>query len=187
MGNNILNILPYMMLGIMLVTSCTKPYLPPAIKAVTGYLVVEGVINPGNDTTKIQLSRTVNLSSDSNSAPVTGAQVTIQGNDNSSYVLTDNGTGLYTEAPVTLSYAKQYRLDIKTPDGQEYQSDYVTPKATPPIDTINFAPKTLGQVSSLQISLNTHDPSNNTLKWRHSFIQAGKHAKLLLLFNRPVQ
>jgi hypothetical protein len=38
----------YIIIVVMLVTiSCTKPYAPPPIKAVTGYLVVEGVINAG--------------------------------------------------------------------------------------------------------------------------------------------
>jgi hypothetical protein len=61
------------------ITACTKPYAPPPINAVTGYLVVEGVINAGNNASSVfRLNRVVNLDSTSN-APVINAQVSIQG------------------------------------------------------------------------------------------------------------
>ena len=42
--------------------SCKKPYFPPVISGPNGYLVVEGAINSGSDSTFITLSRTVNPS-----------------------------------------------------------------------------------------------------------------------------
>lgn len=148
-------------------TCCTKPYNPPGIKSVTGYMVVEGVINAGNDSTKFRLSHTIALSSDSSIAPVTGATVTIQGNDNSSYVLTGNSSGIYSAPPLNLNATKTYRIDIKTTDGKEYQSDYVPVKITPAIDSVSTVIKSSG----LQVNVNTHDPANNTRYYRWDYTE----------------
>jgi len=160
--------------GALALTCCTKPYNPPAIKAVTGYLVVEGVIDPGSDSTKFQLSHTVNLSSDTTIAPVVGATVTIQGNDNSSYPLTGNNAGVYSAPPLNLNTSKQYRIDIKTSDGKEYQSDYVPVKTTPAIDSVS----TVIESNGLQVNVNTHDPANNTRYYRWDYTETWEfHAK----------
>jgi hypothetical protein len=153
--------------ALLAITACTKPYNPPAIKSVTGYLVVEGVINTGSDSTKFMLGRTVNLNSAATTAPVTGAQFVIQGNDNSSYTLTGNSAGIYTSSPLNLDNTKQYRVEIKTTDGKEYQSDYVPVKLTPAIDSV--AP--VIESSGLQINLNTHDPANNTRYYRWDYTE----------------
>jgi hypothetical protein len=158
----------YVIILIMLViTGCTKPYNPPAIKNGTGYLVVEGVIDAGIDSTKFMLSHTVGLTSDSTTAPVTGAQFIIQGNDNSSYTLTGNSAGVYSSPSLNLDNSKQYRVDIKTTDGKEYQSDYVPVKVSPAIDSISYAIESNG----LQVNLNTHDPANNTRYYRWNYTE----------------
>lgn len=163
---------------VLAITACTKPYNPTGIKSVTGYLVVEGVIN-ANDSSKFQLSHTVTLTSDTTIAPVLGAQVTIEGNDNSSYPLTGNASGIYSSASLSLNANSQYRLDIKTTDGKEYQSDYVSVKITPPIDTINYVIESNG----LQINLNTHDPANNTRYYRWDYTETWEfHAKYFSAF-----
>ena len=54
-------------------TGCRKPYLPPVIATNSNYLVVEGVIDPGRDSTTIRLSRTVALSSTIGSPVVAAA------------------------------------------------------------------------------------------------------------------
>lgn len=160
--------------GALGLTCCTKPYNPPAVKAATGYLVVEGVINAGNDTTKFQLSHTISLGSDSSIAPVIGATVVIQGNDNSSYTLTGNNAGIYMAPPLGLNISKEYRIDIKTTDGKEYQSDYVPVKVTPAIDSVSTVIKSNG----LQVNLNTHDPANNTRYYRWDYTETWEfHAK----------
>jgi len=175
MRNRIVNTIPYIISAIaLIITSCTKPYNPPAIKSVTGYLVVEGVINIGNDSSRFRLSRTVALDSAVSSAKVTGAQVTVEGNDNSTYSFVGNSAGVYTSAPLNLSTGKQYRLHIKTTDGKDYLSDYVSPKITPPIDTINYQIQNTG----LAITLNTHDPANNTKYYRWDFTETWEfHSK----------
>ena len=166
MERQLLKKITYIITAAAILCGCTRPYAPPPIKAVTGYLVVEGVIDAGNDSTKFLLSRTVNLTA-SSSAPVTGAQVTVEGSDNSSHPLINTTAGTYMAPPLNLDQTKTYRLHIKTTTGEDYVSDYVPVKITPPIDTVNYVIESNG----LQINLNTHDPANNTRYYRWDYTE----------------
>jgi len=152
----------------LLAASCTKPYTPKAITGVSNYLVVEGIINTGaGDTTTINLSRTVNISSGVSSTPETGAVITIMDNQNQSYNLTDVGNGVYTSAALTLDNTRQYRLSIHTSDGKTFLSDYQTAVVTPAIDSVGFMIKSNG----IQTYVNTHDPANHTHYYRWDYIE----------------
>jgi hypothetical protein len=146
------------LLLIIVVVSCKKPYNPPVITAPGSYLVVEGPINAGSDSTIIKLSRTVNLSSGTTNNPETGAIIVVQSNNNNSYPLTETSKGSYSVAGLNLDATKMYRLSIKTANNQQYLSDYVPVKATPPVDSIGY----IIQSSGIQLYINTHDPNNNT-------------------------
>src|ERR1700744_5691898 len=80
--------------------SCRKPYNPPAIKSISGYLVVEGVIDAGADSTTIKLSRTVKLSNSNTVNPETGAAVTVESNQGATYPLAEISTGVYAAPPL---------------------------------------------------------------------------------------
>jgi hypothetical protein len=165
--------LTYLFILVSVMMSCRKPYNPPAITAPGSYLVVEGVINAGSDSTIIKLSRTVNLSSGTTNNPETGAIITVQSNT-SSYALTETSKGSYSVAGLNLDATKTYRLNIKTTNNQQYASDYVPVKATPPIDSIGY----IEQSSGLQLYVNTHDPNNNTHYYRWDYAETWQfHAK----------
>ena len=83
----------YIFICIVAVASCRKPYDPPAIKSTNGYLVVEGVVNAGTDSTIIKLSRTVRLSNKSVVNPETGATVTVESNQGATYPLVEISAG----------------------------------------------------------------------------------------------
>ncbi len=142
--------------------ACRKPYDPPAIASPGSYLVVEGVINAGSDSTVIKLSRTVNLSNANAVNPVNGATVAVQSNQGSSYPLTQTASGVYACAGLNLSSAQQYRLSIST-GGEQYQSAYVAVLNPPPIDSLGYTATATG----INIYLNTHDPTNTVkyFKW----------------------
>jgi len=147
---------------IVIFAACKKPYSPPAITSPGSYLVVEGVINNGTDSTIIKLSRTVNLSSNSVNNPVTGATVLVQSNQNTSYPLIENKPGTYSCPGLNLNNSYQYRLSIST-GSEQYQSDYVPVLNSPPIDSVGYAIASNG----LNIYSNTHDPTNmiNYYRW----------------------
>ncbi len=145
--------------------ACKKPYNPPAITGNGNYLVVEGVINSGPDSTVIKLSRTVNISSKVTTAPELNAVVTVESDQGVSFPLTETGNGNYVSPGLNLDNSHSYRLDIRTSDNKQYQSDLAPVIVTPPIDSIGYNIVTLPQ-TGIQIYANTHDPSN-TLKYYH--------------------
>ena len=114
-----------LLLIIISFVNCKKPYNPPVITTPNNYLVIEGEINSGADSTFIKLSRTVNISSKISSKPELSAIVTVEGDQNTSYSLIETGNGNYACAGLNLDATHKYRLDIKTANGEEYQSDYV--------------------------------------------------------------
>jgi hypothetical protein len=140
----------------ILIAGCKEKYDLPFTSPDTGYLVVEGVINKGPNSTFIELSRTNKLSATQKKYEK-GAIVKVEGDDNSSAILTEIATGRYSGA-LNLQNSKKYRLRIKTTAGKEYLSDFVTVKTTPAIDSISWQKENEG----IQLYINTHDPQNNT-------------------------
>src|SRR5471030_1700995 len=112
---------------------CKKPYNPPAVTTSNSYLVVEGVINSGSDSTIIKLSRTVNISSKVTLNPLPGAVLTVESDQNGIYPLTDASNGNYISTGLNLDNTHKYRLRIKTAS-EEYVSDFVAVLNSPPID-----------------------------------------------------
>src|SRR3954468_16917432 len=70
-----------------MMAGCRKPYNPPAISAPNSYLVVEGVINSGADSTIITLSKTVKLSENPSSTLLSNATVTVEAEGGAAYPL----------------------------------------------------------------------------------------------------
>jgi hypothetical protein len=150
---------------LMVSLGCRKPYVAPVAAQASNFLVVEGVIDPGQDSTIIRLSRTVPLSSKGGASPESNATVTIESDANASYVMTNKGNGYYVLPGLNASLTGKYRLSIVTADKKTYQSDYAAAKNSPPIDSVYFLIKSDG----LHINADSHDPSHNTIYYRWSF------------------
>ena len=149
---------------LILFAGCKKLYDPPTITAPNSYLVVEGVINSGSDSTIIKLSRTVNIASKITLNPVSDAALTVESDQNAIYPLIATGNGTYISAGLNLDNGRKYRLRIKT-TSEEYLSDFETVINSPPIDSVNFTIQSNG----LNIYSNTHDPQNNTKYYRWDY------------------
>jgi len=149
---------------------CKKPYNPEVIAAPASYLVVEGVINSGADSTIIKLNRTVKLSASTSVNPVTDALVTVEGDDNSSRPLTTTGRGIYFFAGLNLDVTHKYRLKIKTANNKVYASDFVPVINSPAIDSVTYKIKSDG----VGINLNTHS-SNNIRYYRWEYDETWVH------------
>ncbi|WP_295718518.1 DUF4249 domain-containing protein [Mucilaginibacter sp.] len=150
------------------IVACRKPYTPKAILAPGSYLVVEGVINSGADSTIITLSKTINIATKDSSAFETNAQVTVENEGGTSYPLQEFKAGHYLAIALNLDKTKKYRLHIKTAGSNEYASDYVAVKPTPPIDSITYRITDKG----LQVNVNTHNPANSTRYYRWAYEEA---------------
>jgi len=149
----------------VVIAGCRKPYTPPAITAHASYLVVEGLINSGTDSTIIKLSKTVNLSNKTTINPVLNAILTVESDKGGSFVLTTISPGMYGSAGLNLDGTLKYRLRIKTADNNEYLSDFVPVLISPPIDTVSYDVRDNG----IQISTSTHDPQNSTHYYRWEY------------------
>jgi hypothetical protein len=164
----------YLIITLIIIQSCKKPYNPPAIASPGSYLVVEGVINAGADSTIIKLSRTVNPSSGTTDNPETGAVVSVQSSTNATYPLVETSPGNYSVPGLNLDVTKNYRISIKTSSSQQYLSDLVPVNVTPPIDSVGYTVQSNG----IQLYLNTHDPNNNTHYYRWDYAETWQfHSK----------
>ena len=150
---------------IPLVISCRKPYNPTAITTPGSYLVIEGVIKNGSDSTFIKLSRTVKLAAENTINPETNATVTVEGNDNSSYPLTEIKSGIYAIPALNLNTAYMYRLKVIAANNSIYQSDFAPLRNSPAIDSISYKI----QGNGVQIYANSHDQGNNTRYYRWEY------------------
>ena len=159
---------------IVFLFSCKKPYNPPVTSSNVSYLVVEGVINSGNDSTIIKLSKTVNLNAQVTLNPSSGATVTVESNQNGTWPLVGDNKGNYVSAGLNLPVSAEYRLRITTADGKQYLSDFIAVKSTPPIDSIGYTVQSGG----IQLYVNSHDPANNTHYYRWDYSETWLfHAK----------
>jgi hypothetical protein len=149
---------------LMLVFSCVKPFNPPVISSGNlNYLVVDGFIMPGTATT-IKLSRTLNISDSFRFVPELNAQLFIEGLSGSSYSFQSGIDGAYTSPAAFLSNEDEYRLRIILSDGKEYLSDYVEVKQSPPIDSIEWE-----ETGDVSIYVNTHDPTGKARYYKWEF------------------
>jgi hypothetical protein len=146
-------------------TRCRENYDPPVNSLPDSFLVVEGVLNVGSDSTTIHLTRTFELDQRATVKTENNAHLTVEGKDNTTSFLFGAGKGNYVSANLNLVANREYRLRIKTSDGKEYLSDYVKAKLTPAIDSISWRQDDKG----VQIYANTHDPLNDTKYYRWEY------------------
>jgi hypothetical protein len=144
---------------------CTKLYNPPAKAAHNSFLVVEGVINSGSDSTIVRLSGTVNTNAGSILNPVLGASVTVEAERGGVWPLNGDGTGRYVSVTQYLPISQKYRLRIITGNGVQYLSDFVPVLLTPPIDSIGYNVKNGG----LQLYVNAHGAAGDSRYYRWDY------------------
>lgn len=153
---------------------CKQSYNPPAITTSKNYLVVDGFINAGTDSTIFTLSRTANLDSVESLNPELGAQLIVQGSNGYSTQLPELGNGRYGTGGLSLASTQNYRLSIATSNGAEYLSDYTPVKASPQIDSISWQLNDSG----VAVYANTHDPLNNTHYYRWDYAETWEYHSL---------
>jgi hypothetical protein len=153
---------------VLIVVGCKKPFIPQEIKSgANRYLVIEGVINSGSDSTFIKISRTQKIDTVHNIIPETNATVSVESDANSNFKLTEITAGTYAAPPINLDGSHKYRLRITTLDHKEYVSDFIPVKNSPPIDSVSF----IAQPAGLHIYVNTHDATNATQYYRWDYFE----------------
>jgi hypothetical protein len=151
---------------LLMILACRDQYPLPAEVLDLRLLVVEGFLS-GNGPTMVRLSRTSNPADAAAVVAETGAQVTVEGDDNTSDVLTGNNFGVYTNPGLNLIVTQKYRLKIITADGKEYHSDFVPVQTAPPIDSVHWTRTPQG----VNLFVTTHDPQNKTRYYRWEYFE----------------
>ena len=172
---NYLAIITIFLIGL----ACKRDYNPPVLQTNPNYLVVDGFINTGtNSTTAFSLSRTQAIG-DSISAytPELQAQVTITAGNGKTYALQELGNGTYASPQLSLDPSQKYRLKITTHNGSQYLSDTVSTLTAAPIDSLTwYQDDSSGNVI---VRVNTHDPAAASHYYRWFYTETWEyHAPL---------
>ncbi|NIJ51370.1 DUF4249 domain-containing protein [Dyadobacter arcticus] len=161
--------IPITILGISFAVmySCIEPFSPPEVNSIENHLVVDGFLNIGKDTSRIELRRTQNVNQNASPTNEIGATLTVEAESGESYNFSEAGNGLYLLPPQQFNLSGKYRLKIETQDGQEYLSEYVTVSITPAIDSVTY--KLDSRQNAMTFLINTHDDQNHTQFYRWKF------------------
>src|SRR5882724_11211650 len=150
---------------------CKELYTPPVAAQNTSYLVVDGTLNAGQDSTVIKLSRSRKLNDTIRTSPEFNAQVTVIGESAQIFPLLDQSNGSYVIDQLNLNIGEKYQLRIVTSEGKEYLSDPLVVKPTPPIDSVSWKQDSVG----VRVYVNTHDQQNNTRYYKWDFTETWKY------------
>lgn len=155
---------------VFLLYGCITPFEPP-VGAYNSALVIDGIFTDSGEPSTVTLSRSFSLSAKQGEA-VKGAEVIIESDQGEQTVLEEKVDGVYQTKPTLFKgkAGQRYRLFVKTPEGNRFESEWELMKAGPPIGAINLAweeripddPNKLA-VPGLQFYLNTNDPEKKTL------------------------
>lgn len=147
--------------------ACREKYTATLKPSDKSALVVEGFLNGGTGPTTITLTRSYSINSPGIIPRVGGAQVTVEGDNGTSFSLAETGvnTGVYRHLQLNLVPTNNYRLRIRTTGGKEYLSEYVPVKLSQPIDSVNWKWENNG----VMVYASTHDASNNSRYYRWDY------------------
>ena len=136
---------------LLLLSACVTDYEPKGLEQVRDLLVVDGIITNGETT--IKLRRSVGLTDDfTEDEFVNNAKVVVEREDGAVFTCANSsGKGEYKVDMGELDPGSRYRLHISL-DGLEYESDYLGPEITPPIDSLSLLKKGPGEEVRLCVS-----------------------------------
>lgn len=167
--NSVINSRYFITGSLLLIGGCIDPYTPTVSHSNSNLLVVDGYLNYTDQSALVKLSRAISLS-DQTYPDESNAIVTVESSNGVTYLLTEKEKGQYKSNQMNLNVEslQKYRLHIKTQDGEEYQSDYIELKQSPPIDSITW--KASPSLKGITIYANTHDASGKTryYQWTYS-------------------
>ena len=135
--NSTVNII--FVIGILLYSSCIETYVPQIdMKDQTKYVISGNITNQeGYQTVTISLTSPVSAPE---FIPVTGCQVTIFDGLGNEFVLTETNDGVY-RVWITKEFlipGTSYQLNVITPDGINFISDYDKMPECPELDSIYY-------------------------------------------------
>lgn len=147
-------------------SACIEPFSPPETNSDERNLVVDGFLNLG-DTSVIELRHTQNTHDVAAQFVETRAKLSVKAGTGETYDFIEYGAGKYILPPKNFKQSGTYQLSIRTSGGKEYLSDPVSVILTPAIDSVTY--RYDANRDAMVISVDTHDPKNNTRFYRWKF------------------
>jgi len=164
----------YVIFYLLMFGSCIFDFDPPS-KGFENLLVVEAFLSNDDELFEVVLSRSIPI--DTNGlVPEEYASISVSDNLGELFNLYEASPGRYIGSwDLKAQIGRIYQLHIQTKDGNQYESEAVVLKETPPIDSVffeyeeRFSIDNQPDIKGLQIYLTTHDPSNKTWFYRWNF------------------
>ena len=150
--------------------ACKEPFYPSDVKGNPGFLVVDGFIDAGTDSSFIRLTRTASLS-DSNVIAELRATVFVSDLSGRIFPLPEIGNGYYATDHLDLTQGKYYKLNIQSSDGRSYISDSFPVLNSPSIDSLSWTQDSVG----VSVYAYTHDPGNLTKYYRWDYVETWRY------------
>jgi len=164
----------YVICILVLFGTCVYKFEPPS-EGYENLLVVEALLTNGDDPFEVKLSRSIPID-EHNFIPEENAQISITDNTGSIYDLYQESPGRYLSYPgFKGETGKEYQLQIQTADGEQYISESVLLRETPPIDSVYYRyeerviAESKDNIPGLQIYVTTHDADNDTWYYRWDY------------------
>ena len=159
--------------------ACVEPYPAPDVSENLSILVVDGFLDGTNGVATVRLTHTTKLIDDEEFPAEKGADVTIKSEFGDFFTLTELDSGRYRAEGLAINPAVRYQLLIDTKGGDQYISDYVIVKDSPPIDSVTWRPDGDG----VSIMANTHDDTGESKYYRWDYVETWEyHAPFLSSF-----
>ncbi|WP_339794393.1 DUF4249 domain-containing protein [uncultured Imperialibacter sp.] len=160
-----------------MLSTCVEPFEPeePGFKSV---LVVDGFISNSTEPYTIALSRTAPLSNPG-ALPEAGATVSVADDEGEVYLFRETVPGIYQSDPTIFvgRVGGKYQLSITTASGEQYQSDTVLLKQSPPIDSVYYERElrltdVAGEMKDgISIFVEAHDSTGQTRFYRYDYTE----------------
>ena len=155
----------YILLGVLMASSCVYPYEASVLDHAESILVVDGDIIV-NGLTHVRLSRTSPLNVLQPPA-VSGAQVYIEDEQGGRYPVPETSPGQYEAETSHLDLRQRYRLHLSLENQKEYASAYVPVVESPPIDSVGYVLNS--DATAIAIHVSTHDNQGQTRYYKWSY------------------
>lgn len=153
---------------VLLFSNCVQEFDPPS-QGYENLLIVEALLPDGDNPFEVTLSRSIPIDT-SAFIPESGATISISEDSGEIYLLFEsNVSGVYFyPGSINAQAGKSYQLRIKTRNGNQYESSYVTMRKTPDIEAVTFqyGEKPESDSEGMQIFVSTKDVSNETWYYR---------------------
>jgi hypothetical protein len=175
--HKILKVCAALFITCCLLYACKEKYLPEVKDISLNYLVVDGLINTGADSTIFKISRTFKLESKAVVSPERGALVVVESDAGLSYTLPELPLkpGNYAAPALNLDQSKKYRIRIRTKDNKEYLSDFVESKVSPPVNlTYDF------KRGNLNIYSSARDVTGQSRYYNYSYVETWQYKSRLV-------